>query len=185
MTGRLTANELLDASAKAFDEFGRECRNIPDIVFFEQPGEKWSIAQQLQHLVTSTRSATLAFSLPSWLIRIIGGKPKKPSDSYDGLVDRYLKKLQAGGKASGRYIPKQIAPTTDKAALILQWEKVTAAYLRAIVKRRKKDKLDEYAVPHPLLGHITLRELAYFTIYHTGHHLQLIRNQAVLRSIAR
>jgi hypothetical protein len=40
---------------------------------------------------------------------------------------------------------------------------------------RKEAKLDNFIAPHPLLGKITLRELCYFTIYHTQHHLHNIK----------
>jgi hypothetical protein len=39
----------------------------------------------------------------------------------------------------------------------------------------KDDQLDHYIAPHPLLGKLTLRELCYFTIYHAGHHLNIIK----------
>jgi hypothetical protein len=30
-------------------------------------------------------------------------------------------------------------------------------------------------LPHPLLGPLTIREMAAFTVYHTVHHLELVR----------
>ena len=47
---------------------------------------------------------------------------------------------------------------------------------KAIAHQHEED-LDRYLAPHPLLGKITLRELAYFTIYHTHHHLQIIKDR--------
>jgi len=46
---------------------------------------------------------------------------------------------------------------------------------RALQKKWKEPQPDAYIAPHPLLGKITLRELVYFTIYHTGHHQEGIR----------
>ena len=46
-----------------------------------------------------------------------------------------------------------------------------------IEKKWSDAKLDKYIAPHPLLGKITLRELAYFTIYHIQHHLSIIRKR--------
>lgn len=31
-------------------------------------------------------------------------------------------------------------------------------------------ELDQYVLPHPLLGKLTLREMMFFTIYHVQHH---------------
>jgi hypothetical protein len=33
--------------------------------------------------------------------------------------------------------------------------------------------LDNTAVPHPLIGKLTLRKMLYFTIYHMKHHLKI------------
>ena len=30
--------------------------------------------------------------------------------------------------------------------------------------------LDNYILPHPLLGKLTIREMLFFTIYHVQHH---------------
>jgi len=46
-----------------------------------------------------------------------------------------------------------------------------------IEKKWKEPQLDQYIAPHPLLGKITLRELCYFTIYHTKHHLNIIKER--------
>jgi len=47
----------------------------------------------------------------------------------------------------------------------------------AIERNWTDEKLDNYLAPHPLLGKLTLRELIYFTIYHTEHHLAIIKNR--------
>ena len=47
----------------------------------------------------------------------------------------------------------------------------------AIEKNWKDTQLDQYIVPHPLLGKITLREMGYFTIYHVQHHDAIIRER--------
>jgi len=47
----------------------------------------------------------------------------------------------------------------------------------AIEKKSTDTQLDQYIAPHPLLGKITLRELGYFTIYHTQHHLAIIKDR--------
>jgi hypothetical protein len=57
------------------------------------------------------------------------------------------------------------------------WNKVTTRHIAAIQKNRTEDDLDNYLVKHPLLGRITLRELCYFTIYHTQHHLNIISSR--------
>ncbi|RZL03090.1 MAG: DinB family protein [Pedobacter sp.] len=44
------------------------------------------------------------------------------------------------------------------------------------VKNWSTDELDEYCIPHPVLGKLTVREMIYFTSIHTEHHRQLLQN---------
>ncbi len=170
--------EIIVASNKIFGEFSDYCLNVSDEIFFHQPRDKWSIAQNVDHIVISTKQTKLAYSLPKFIIRLYTGKPNRPSRNYDELVKKYLAKLEAGGKASGIFIPKSISETS-KENLINKWMKISATYLQILENNWKEDQLDNYLAPHPLLGKITLRELCYFTIYHTEHHLNIIklRNQ--------
>ena len=38
-------------------------------------------------------------------------------------------------------------------------------------------ELDSYRLPHPILGKITLGELAIFTSFHTSHHFELLKSK--------
>ena len=37
-------------------------------------------------------------------------------------------------------------------------------------------ELDQYMLPHPILGKVTYREMLYFTMYHVNHHYSLVKN---------
>ena len=161
-------------SEKAFQELTTYCSQIPESIFFRQPADKWSIAQHIQHLIISSKTSTAAYALPAFLVRMIGGKADRPSLPYEKLVYKYMEKLDAGGKAKGRYIPVQIKPSVGRERIIANWRRATGLYLQAIKKNRTDTQLDKYFVPHPLLGKLTLRELCYFNIYHTLHHLKSI-----------
>ena len=168
--------EIIASSNKIFGKFSDYCLNISDQIFFLQPTDKWSIAQNVDHIIISTKQTKLAYSLPKFIIRLYTGKPNRPSRNYDELVKKYLSKLEAGGKASGIFIPKSISDTS-KENLINKWMKISSAYLQTIENNWKEEQLDNYLAPHPLLGKITLRELCYFTIYHTEHHLDIIKQR--------
>jgi hypothetical protein len=170
---------IIAAAEKSFSAFTRYCNSIPGNAFFEKPGDKWSVAENVQHLIISTNMSTLAFSLPRFIVRWISGRPNRGSKTYDQLAGKYEQKLAAGGAATGRYIPKPITITATKERLLLNWEKATGKHLTALKNNRSEKDLDNYLVKHPLLGKITLRELCYFTIYHTEHHLNIISSRAV------
>lgn len=177
MSNTLHIDEIVERSQEEFNRLTILCNQIPDDRFFHQAhADKWSIAQHLQHLIISTRTTTAAYALPKFLVRLIGGRPNRPSHSYEELVDKYKMKLQRGGKANGRYIPKEIKAGNGKEEILFRWKKTTTHYLKSIKDNWSDERLDKYIVMHPLLGKITLRELCYFTIYHTYHHHTNIKN---------
>jgi len=170
----MTKEEILTGAAQAFDELTAACASIDTHTFFSHPGDKWSVAENLQHLVISTRTTTLAYSLPVWLVRMVGGKPNRPSRTFDEVLTKYNRKLAEGGKASSRYVPKPLEEKYSKEKLMGKWAAATAGFLSALKKGRSEIDLDNYLAAHPLLGRLTLRELCYFTIFHTRHHLETI-----------
>ena len=167
--------EILKASKIIFNQLTDACLQIPDKKFFLQPTEKWSIAENVDHLTRSVKTTRWAYSLPKFIVQMIFGKPNRSSRSYDELVTKYKLKLEQGGKASGRYIPKNT--TSKKVEIIQEWQRRNEKYLEALELNWKDEQLDQYIAPHPLLGRITLRELCYFTIYHTEHHLNIIKTR--------
>jgi hypothetical protein len=173
----LAKEEILKQLRLATEEFTSFVSAIDPDKFFRQPKEKWSIAQNVKHLTISATTTRLAFLLPKFIIRLYTGKPTRPSRSYDDLVSKYKMKLQQGGRASGRYIPKIISPQTGKENLSQSFATSMDKLIRSIEKNWADPQLDQYIAPHPLLGKITLRELCYFTIYHIHHHLGIIKER--------
>lgn len=173
----LDKEQILRESSKVFRQLTDCCLTIPDDLFFKMPGEQWSVAQNVAHLIISLKTTVAAYALPKFLVRLIGGRPNRPSRSYDELVEKYLAKLAAGGKASGRFVPKKIHSSYSRDQVLNKWLKVTEDYLEAIRRNWTTEQFDQYIVKHPLLGRITLRELCYFTIFHTRHHLEIIQSR--------
>ena len=153
------------------------CAAIDADKFFHQPKEKWSIAQNINHLTISANTTRLAFLLPKFIVRLYAGKPNRASRSYDDLVSKYKMKLQQGGRASGRFIPKIISAEKGTNHLLEKFTKSMDKLILAIEQKWTDPQLEQYIAPHPLLGKITLRELCYFTIYHTRHHLSIINER--------
>ncbi|NOT50092.1 MAG: DinB family protein [Chitinophagaceae bacterium] len=179
MTDKLTLAEIEQQLGVAEETFHKYCLSLTDEQFFHQPGEKWSPAQQVRHLIISADKTKLAFSLPKFILRWYAGKPNRPSRTYDELVAKYKLKLEQGGRASKAFIPKPIPADYGKEKMLGQF-KIAMDKLSGTIRKKWKDpQLDQYLAPHPLLGKITSRELGYFTIHHTYHHLESIQKQVV------
>ena len=84
-----------------------------------------------------------------------------------------VKQAMGGAKASGVYIPAKTDYRKDE--LMENFRKEGEKLIAVITEKWKDEQLDHYQVKHPILGLLTMRELAYFTIYHNGHHLGTIR----------
>lgn len=171
----MNKQEIITASENIFKQFSETCNAINDTGFFARPTDKWSVAENIQHLVISTNTTTLAYKLPGFLVKWIGGTPNRSSRTFDEVKAKYYKKLSEGGRASARFVPKPIEIKYGKEKLLSNWNKATAKYLSALTNKKTEDDLDNYLARHPLLGRITLRELCYFTIFHTQHHLDSIQ----------
>ena len=175
MNNQLSKQELIKGLNQATVEFTSYTSSIPPELFFSQPADKWSIAQNVIHLNKSAKMTSLAYRLPKFIVRLYTGKPNRPSRSYDELVAKYKLKLQQGGKASGPFIPKA-PPTGQTQEMILDsFKSVMQKLVNAVERNWTDEKLDNYLAPHPLLGKLTLRELLYFTIYHSEHHLNIVK----------
>jgi hypothetical protein len=135
--------------------------------------DKWTAAQQLDHIHKSVKPLTQAMGYPTFVSRLLFGKANRPSKTYEELINRYNEKLALGGRASGRFVPPVIS-TDQKDGLI----KLVLASVNKLCKRLEKfseTELDNLILPHPLLGKITIREMLYFTAYHVQHHETIIK----------
>jgi hypothetical protein len=136
--------------------------------FLFAPQNKWTAGQQLDHIYLSAKPVALALSLPHFFLRLAFGKANRPSRTYEDLVKKYLTKLENGGKATRRFIPKAIN--------VDQKESITKALNKSIttlctkIEKFSEQELDTLVLPHPLMGKLTIREMLYFTIYHVTHH---------------
>lgn len=162
--------EKLKASYKQYTDYVKEL--TPDEFEFEPKG-KWSAGQQTLHLIKSTKPLLNGLGLPKFIIKSKFGKANRPSRSYDELVARYKERLDQGGTATSPYVPGKVV-AKDQEKLITELTDVINKMSKKIEKW-SEEQLDEFVLPHPLLGKVTTREMLYFTIHHASHHQLLIK----------
>lgn len=131
--------------------------------------DKWNSSQQVAHLLLAVKPVRQAYWLPKWFLRWKFGVANRPSRSYEQLVDRYKERLNGGGRAPSRFVPKTSSP--DQRNRLMKALTKEVASLAKALNRFSESELDGLILPHPLLGKLTLREMIYFTIYHAEHHL--------------
>ncbi|MDB5210355.1 MAG: DinB family protein [Sediminibacterium sp.] len=157
----MNKEQLAELLRNNHTQFIEQVNGLNDTDLCYAPEGKWSAAQQLDHIVRSVSPVNMAMGLPKFVLKWKFGVANRPSKTFEGLTEKYTRKLQEGGKASGRFVP---APVT------LDQKEKLAKQLNALVNKlsrktetHSEDALDKYILPHPLLGKLTLREMLYFT----------------------
>lgn len=143
--------------------------------FEKAPEGKWSTGQHLDHLIKSVLPLNKGLLLPKITFRLMFGKPNREGRNYEGLIKRYGERLQMGGQASGRFVPPQVK-LKDKTQLLDQFKSLYKK-LDSIIDNWEEEQLDNYILPHPLMGKLTVREMLFFTVYHLEHHRRILEEK--------
>ena len=141
--------------------------------FSKKVADKWTPAQQAEHIHLSIKPLNIAFRLPLFILKMMFGKANRPSREYSALVEKYHSKLAEGARATSNFIPKEISFSKKKQ--LISALKKDVAKLCKLANKYSEEELDQYILQHPLLGKLTLREMLYFTAYHVQHHEQLVK----------
>jgi hypothetical protein len=163
--------EAVDAQATAL------WQGFSETEFFAPPaGGGWSPAQNVEHLVKTTAPVAKALRLPRLALRLLFGAAKIPSRTFIEVRAAYRQVLAEGGQA-GRFGPRERGSSTGRAPtrpqVLNQWRHLMPS-LALGIRRWDEAALDRYRLPHPLLGKLTLREMLFFTLYHVGHHAEIV-----------
>jgi hypothetical protein len=169
MQDKAFISTLLSTNSAAFVDY---VNKQSEIQFIATPDGKWSIGQNIEHLIRSLSPVNQALLLPGFLFRLMFGKPNRTPRTYQQLVDRYNQKLAAGGRASGRFVPAAVA-WKEKDKKLARFKRETETMINRL-SSWSEEQLDQYLIPHPLLGKLTVREMLFFSGYHIEHHLKLL-----------
>ncbi|MFT5166323.1 MAG: hypothetical protein ACI8P3_001554 [Saprospiraceae bacterium] len=167
-----TKEDIIKQIQLAYQEVTSFVINLDQKSFKYNPGEKWSVSDQLEHLILSSKGVPSALNM-SKLKLMIFGKSKTGSRSYDELFGSYKDVLNTGTKAPPKYSPDQ-EKTWTREELLANWKMIEDKFSDRIANWSEKD-LDSYCLPHPALGKVTMRETLLFTIFHTNHHLKSMK----------
>ena len=157
-----------ESASRSLDWF----KAIPASEFFHREGEVWSVSDNVDHLIKAINPISKAMRLSKVALHSMFGKPERGSKSYTEICSIYQAKIAKGAVAAGSFLPKQedpVNPAESKNALL---EKLSRSFdkLVAAIEKCEDETLDQIQLPHPLIGNLTVREMLFFTIYHTLRH---------------
>jgi hypothetical protein len=162
----------LDDSAAQFIEL---VKDLTKDEFEVNVNNKWSAGQDLMHLIKVLQIVNIGFTLPKPILRLLFGINKKESRSFEDLRQLYKNALEGGAKAPTMYIPKPVSHT-KKDRLIQKYVSLNKSFIDKL-NNHTSFELDRYRLPHPILGKISLVELASFTSFHTSHHFDVLKSK--------
>ena len=171
-----TKEQTIHALEKKYVELIEWLENHNDQLFEkpEAPG-KWSAGQHADHLVISTSMLRKGLAMPKIALRTTFGINNRAEKTFDELVKKYKLKLSEGGQASGRFLPKEIKNNQKKE--LIQKLKDELVGMKKVMEKWDEKKMSKFILPHPLLGKLTIREMMFFTVYHTHHHLTILKER--------
>lgn len=165
-------SEIIEAWSDEYLEVGRFFAGIEGEEFFAAPAGVWSPAENLVHLIRSARPVAKALRIPKLLLRLRFGRMERPSQSFAAIRATYVDVSLAGGAvASGPFIPQVTGSGPEVKQRILTAWNGTGRQLEQVLAPWPEEALDRLQLPHPLLGNLSVREMLFFTLYHTMHHV--------------
>ncbi len=170
-TSKISMETALKDAFKKVSEF---INGLTEQQYQQRPDGKWSPAEHFSHLTKSAYPVTSALKQPKFIFRAFGTS-KTGSVSMEDLEKRYRQLLSEGVKAPKGMVPVE-KDLLDKTRMLNNWETIINKFRPRLEKWSEND-LDKYKAPHPALGKITFREMLYFTIFHTRHHLQIMKDR--------
>ena len=137
----------------------------------QAPAGKWSPLHHLEHLRLVNASFTRYLMSDKEKLKSKFGQAGRPSRSFsdmDTVIKRYF--------AQPVQAPDHLVPTeafSGEAAVLQANSQRSLEELLQALQSWTESERDQYLVPHPFLGSLTVREMLYFMALHIRHHERL------------
>lgn len=169
----MTKQELLDSYRSKAESLVKTVNSFSEEQFFKNPvPEKWSAAQNVEHLVLVTHPMIGLFLTPNVMIER-WGSVNRPSVGYDEIASAYNKATGGKGKAPDRLVPQ--ATEATRQAQLDKFNTTNEKYLAAYATLTD-EQMNTYQIPHPFIGNLTVKEFMHFMSFHLDHHHKHIIN---------
>jgi len=152
--------------------------NHNDDKWQEGPEGKWTTGQQALHLLQSIKPLNNALSMPKFILKFKFGKANRKLRDYDAVVKRYQERLIDAQGITFKGSQNMKVPTLQDKQYILNRLQVENKKLQyKTLKRWTNKQLDNYILPHPLMGKMPVREIIMWTAHHVEHHTKILQEK--------
>ena len=161
---------MLNRLQNEVDALIQTVENVSEEHFFQQPNpEKWSIGQNILHLIKSSKPLVSLLGNPESMNQ--WAKSNRVSQSYEGVKELYSNALKT--PIPMLLVYRHLDTEGSKIEMLDVYKSVTAKLLERAALMSEAD-LDSYQIPHPLISLLTVGEFLHFTAYHTQHHHNIV-----------
>ena len=139
------------------------------------PNGKWTTGQQALHLLQSLKPLNDALSMPKFLLKYKFGKANRAVRDYSTVVQRYQERLKNAEGMTFKGSRNMKVPKLKDKDYIINRLKTECKKLQYKTKKWKDNDLDNFILPHPLMGKMPVREIVMWTAYHVEHHTKTLK----------
>jgi hypothetical protein len=176
MNPAMTRPELVQALETRQNELNTFFSSIPEEVFLADSSPKWNPAQHLIHLTKSGSRIAQGLQARDQLPNF----DQPSSRGYETIRDTYLATLkQAPAELLAKVGASIQVEIGSSQAQIIEAYLLAGKQLRKAAQIWSETELDAKAMPHPVLGSISIREMLEFVVYHDLHHLEGVRKTLI------
>ncbi|WP_341221234.1 DinB family protein [Polaribacter atrinae] len=141
------------------------------------PEGKWTVGQQILHLVNSLQMLNNALSYPRFFLKYKFGLCNREPRDYKTIVNKYQQKLVDHKDKAKKYNQKLKKPLQKDRERLLTKLQIQSKKLQYKIKKISDINLDSLVIPHPLMGKMTIREIIMWTAHHTEHHTTILKKK--------
>ncbi|PWG04782.1 DinB family protein [Polaribacter aquimarinus] len=139
------------------------------------PDNKWTVGQQILHLVSSLQLLNNALSYPRFFLKYKFGTCNRESRDYETVTKKYQEKLIINQERARIFNQKLKKPSQKDRARLLNRLQIQNKKLQYKLRKISNINLDTLVIPHPLMGKMTIREIIMWTAHHTEHHTNILK----------
>ncbi len=172
----LSKFQILNSMDSIVEELVRLSNSVKEEQFFHK-NDKWSIAENLEHIRLSFLTSWKKMFWPKFIIRRLNGKPDHDSLPYEMLEESFQKKTEETQDPCKQYEPHIDPGTTNKEKMLDQFQGTYNRFMNEFRYYWEDEHIDHYQVSHPVLGKVTIRELLYFNLFHCWEHFRIMRHR--------
>ncbi|KGL63729.1 DinB family protein [Polaribacter sp. Hel1_85] len=148
--------------------------NQPEDNWEKGPDNKWTVGQQVLHLVNSLQALNNALSYPRFFLKYKFGLCNRESRDYKTIVNKYQQKLLENSDRARVFNQNLKKPLQKNRKRLLTKLQIQSKKLQYKIKKISDVNLDTLVIPHPLMGKMTIREIIMWTAHHTEHHTETL-----------